>query len=146
METATGEGDPRLSEDLGSSRDTIVCQFCHCCGKLSKGPQWGGRQLCFPSPRHMRSCQMGAIEKRSVCCHISKQGCQSSVILALQIHPDSIFLDYSGCKMARLTLRNVLNISCPQDTAGLCLLVKMSFRRICPTLRRRSTLDLQCYQ
>ena len=68
------------------------------------------------------------------------------MILALQIYPDSIFLDYSGGKMAKLTLRNAPNISCPQNMAGLCLLVKMSFRRICPTLGKPSTLDLQCYQ
>ena len=49
-------------------------------------------------------------------------------------------------KMAKLTLRDILNISCPKDTAGLCLLVNMSFRRICLALRKPSILDLQCYQ
>ena len=48
--------------------------------------------------------------------------------------------------MAKLTLRDILNISCPQDTAGLCLLINMSFRRICLTLKKPYTLDLQFYQ
>ena len=49
-------------------------------------------------------------------------------------------------RMAKLTLRDILNISCPQDTAGLCLLINMSFRRICLTLKKPYTLDLQFYQ